>query len=112
MLKNNTGTGMNEYKLAMNKCRLKDRMDCNCESNSFGWFKATMEITENRIYVVLNQNLVSLSKRRCRFFAGNTRQVEFDTLGNSIQSTVPGSAFQLEQTQTVSITEETKAKLK
>lgn len=33
MLKNNTGTGMNEYKLAMNKCRLKDRMDCDCESN-------------------------------------------------------------------------------
>lgn len=33
MLKNNTGTGMNEYKLAMNKCRLKGRMVYNRQSN-------------------------------------------------------------------------------
>lgn len=35
MLKNNTDTGTNDYKLAMNKHRLKARMDYNYQSNKF-----------------------------------------------------------------------------
>lgn len=35
MLKNNTDTGTNDYKLAMNKHRLKARMDYNHQSNKF-----------------------------------------------------------------------------